>query len=46
MDEGRSALTSKLIRDRETPVAAVCESVGVSRTKLYRYVGPDGTPRR
>jgi hypothetical protein len=45
MDEGKIALASKLMRDRETPVSAVCEAVGVSRATLYRYVGPDGTPR-
>jgi DNA invertase Pin-like site-specific DNA recombinase len=45
MDEGKIALASKLMRDRETPVSAVCEAVGVSRATLYRYVGPHGTPR-
>ena len=45
IDEGKIALASKLMRDRETPVSAVCEAVGVSRATLYRYVGPDGTPR-
>jgi DNA invertase Pin-like site-specific DNA recombinase len=45
MDEGKIALASRLMRDRETPVAEVCEAVGVSRATLYRYVGPDGTPR-
>ncbi len=45
MDEGKIALASKLMRDRETPISEVCEAVGVSRATLYRYVGPDGTPR-
>jgi DNA invertase Pin-like site-specific DNA recombinase len=39
MDERKIALASKLMRDRETPVSAVCEAVGVFRTTLYRYVG-------
>lgn len=45
MDEKKIALASRLMRDRETPVSEVCEAVGVSRATLYRYVGPDGTPR-
>jgi DNA invertase Pin-like site-specific DNA recombinase len=45
MDERKISLASKLMRDRETPISEVCEAVGVSRATLYRYVGPDGTPR-
>lgn len=45
MDEKKIILGSRLMRDRETLVCAVCEAVGVSRGTLYRYVGPDGTPR-
>ena len=45
MDEGKIALASRLMRNRETPISEVCEAVGVSRATLYRYVGPDGTPR-
>jgi DNA invertase Pin-like site-specific DNA recombinase len=39
------ALVYKLMRDRETPVSAVCATVGVYRATLYRYVESDGTPR-
>ena len=45
MGEGKIVLVSKLMRDRETPVSAVCATVGVYRTTLYRYVESDGTPR-
>jgi hypothetical protein len=45
MDDRKVALVSKPMRDRETPISAVCEAVRVSRATLYRYVGPDGTPR-
>jgi len=45
MDDRKIALAGKLMRNRETPVSEVCEAVGVSRATLYRYVGPDGTPR-
>ena len=34
MDEGKIALASRLMRDRETTVAEVCEAVGVSRATL------------
>ncbi len=46
MDERKIALASRLMRDRETSIAEVCEAVGVSRATLYRYQGPDGKPRR
>jgi len=46
MDERKIALASKLMRDRETPISEVCEAVNVSRATLYRYLEPDGTPRR
>jgi DNA invertase Pin-like site-specific DNA recombinase len=45
MDAKKIALASRLLRDRETPIAEVCEAVGVSRATLYRYLKPDGTPR-
>jgi DNA invertase Pin-like site-specific DNA recombinase len=45
MDRKKIALASKLMRDRETPVSEVCETVGISRATLYRYLKPDGTPR-
>lgn len=45
MDGKKVALASRLMRNRETPISEVCEAVGVSRATLYRYVGPDGTPR-
>lgn len=40
------SLASKLMRDRETPITEVSEAVGVSRAMLYRYLEPDGTPRK
>jgi hypothetical protein len=44
--EGKIALAyKKLMRDRETPVSAVCATVGVYRRTLYRYVESDGTSR-
>ena len=46
MDEKKISVASKLMHDRETLVSEVCEAVGVSRATLYRYLEPDGTPRR
>jgi hypothetical protein len=45
MGEGKIALVSKLVRDRETPVSAVFATVGVYRATFYRHVESDGTPR-
>jgi DNA invertase Pin-like site-specific DNA recombinase len=45
MDSKKINLASKLMRDRETPIAEVCEAVGVSRATLYRYFKPDGSLR-
>ena len=45
MDERKIALDSKLMGDREVSIPEVCEAVGVSRSTLYRYLTPDGTPR-
>ena len=42
---GKIALVYKLMRDRETPVSAVCATVGLYRATLYRYVEADVTPR-
>ena len=45
MDERKVRLASSLMRDRTNSVQDVCETLGVSRATLYRYVSPDGTPR-
>ena len=44
MDQ-KIALTWKLMRDREMPIAEVRDAVGVSRATLYHDLKPDGTPR-
>ncbi len=46
MNEKKIALASKLMRDRELPISEVCEAVGVSKATIYRYLKPDGTPRK
>ena len=46
MDAKKASLASKLMRNRETPIAEVCEAVGVSQATLYRYLEPDSTPRK
>ena len=37
---------SKLLADPETSIEDICETIGVSRATLYRYVGPDGAVRK
>ena len=37
---------SVLLADPSTDVSAVCETLGVSKSTLYTYVGPDGTVRK
>ncbi len=46
MDQKKVALASRMMQDRETPISQVCKAVGVSRATLYRYLAPDGTPRK
>lgn len=43
--EKKIALASKLVRNRETPIGEICETVAVSKATIYRYLKPDGTPR-
>ena len=35
-----------LLADPGADVGAVCETLGVSKSTLYAYVGPDGTVRK
>ena len=46
MTKRKVRAASKLLADPETSIGAVCETIGVSRATLYRYVGPDGTIRK
>jgi DNA invertase Pin-like site-specific DNA recombinase len=44
MDQKKVALASAMLKDHSNSVTDVCEALGVSRSTLYRYVRPDGTP--
>ena len=46
MDERTVKLASKLRADPAVSVGEVCEAVGVSKSTLYRHVGPGGTVRK
>ena len=35
----------RLMKDPEVPIGAICRTLGVSKSTLYRYVGPDGSVR-
>ena len=46
MTKRKVKAASKLLADPETSIDAVCETIGVSRATLYRYVAPDGSVRK
>ena len=46
MTKRKVEAASKLLADPETSIDSVCETIGVSRATLYRYVGPDGAVRK
>lgn len=45
MDAKKIPLAPKLMHDRETLIARVCEAIGVSKATIYRYLNSDGTTR-
>lgn len=46
MDEAKIKLASRLMKDPELTVGEICETLGVSSSTLYRFVGPDGELRK
>ncbi len=46
MTPAKVKLAAQLLKDPTTAVDEVCRTLGVSRTTLYRYVGPKGEVRR
>ena len=46
MTRAKVRQASVLLADPGTDVGAVCETLGVSKSTLYTYVGPDGTVRK
>lgn len=45
MDEGKIRAARAMLRDPETSIQQVCQTLGVSRATLYRYVGSGGTAK-
>lgn len=43
MDDRKIRLAKSMLADQSNTVADVCEALGVSRSTLYKYVGPGGT---
>ena len=43
MDERKVRMAKSMLADQSNTVADVCEALGVSRSTLYKYVGPGGT---
>lgn len=46
MTKAKVRQAAVLLSDPEADVGAVCETLGVSKSTLYTYVGPDGSVRR
>ena len=46
MTKAKVRQAAVLLADPEADVGAVCETLGVSKSTLYTYVGPDGTVRK
>ena len=46
MTRAKVRQASVLLADPGADVGAVCETLGVSKSTLYTYVGPDGTVRK
>ena len=45
MSKAQVRLAQAAMGENETKVGDLCEELGVTRTTLYRYVGPDGVLR-
>ena len=46
MTKAKVRQAAVLLADKDADVGAVCETLGVSKSTLYTYVGPDGAVRK
>ena len=46
MSEEDVEVAQSLMKSSGVPVGQICETLGVSRSTLYRYVSPEGERRR
>lgn len=46
LEEEEIPQVQALMKDEEVSTSEICERYGISKTTLYRYVGPDGERRR
>jgi DNA invertase Pin-like site-specific DNA recombinase len=46
LDEEGIEVAQSLMRSPDVPVRQICETLGVSRSTLYRYVSPEGARRK
>lgn len=46
MTDEKLKLAQKLMRNKELSVDEICQMVEISRSTLYRYLNPDGTPKK
>lgn len=45
MQEGKIKMAASLMRDPGVSIKDICKNLGISRTTLYRYIGPKGEVR-
>ena len=46
MTKAQVRLAQAAMGNKETRISSLCEELGVTRTTLYRYVGPQGELRK
>jgi DNA invertase Pin-like site-specific DNA recombinase len=46
MSKAQVRLAQAAVGNKETRIGSLCEELGVTRTSLYRYVGPNGELRK
>ena len=46
MDENKIQMASHLKKNTDQAVGEICETLGISKSTFYRYVGPDGDIRK
>lgn len=46
MDAKKVKMAASLMKDKTVSVPEICQTLEVSRSTLYRYVGPGGEIRR
>ena len=46
MDEEKIQMASRLKANSDSTVGEICDTLGISKSTFYRYVGPNGDVRK